>query len=90
MRTYQVTRKMQITIPKKLAKKLSIEPGDAVVFDEVGGDVVVKKVGRTSKDYTELKRSIESFAQDIPKVRKYVKLAERSMVENLSRHIRSK
>jgi AbrB family looped-hinge helix DNA binding protein len=81
---------MQITIPKKLARNLSIEPGDAVVFDEVGRDLVVKKVGRKSKDYTELRRSIELFAQDIPKVRKYVKFAERSMVENLSRHIRSK
>jgi|GEM_PF-2058397 len=90
MKSYQVTRKMQITIPKKLAKKMSIEPGDAVVFDEVGRDILVKKVGRTSKDYTELKRSIQLFAQDIPKVRKYVKFAERSMVENLSRHIRSK
>ncbi len=79
-----------MTIPKKLAKRLSIGPGDAVVFDEVGGAVVVKKVGRTSKDFTELRRVVELFSEDIARVRKYVKFAERLMVENISGHVRSK
>ena len=89
MKNYQVTRKLQITIPKLLAKELGIRPGDAVVFEKAGGAVLVKKTGTQVRDYKELGDIIEAFAQDMTRIGKYVKVAERAIAEDFSRHVRT-
>jgi antitoxin PrlF len=55
-----VTRKGQVTIPKKVRDYLGIKPGTAVEFDlRQDGEVVVHKVGkkqRRKKDWIEALR----------------------------------
>lgn len=89
MKNYQVTRKLQITIPRVLAKQLGIRPGDAVVFEQAGGAVLVKKAGRRVTDIAELKNAVEALAKDMVRVRRYTKIAERALAADLSRHISS-
>lgn len=89
MKNYQVTRKLQITIPKLLAKELGIRPGDAVVFEKAGGAVLVKKTGAQVRDLRELRDTVEGFAMDMAKIGKYVTVAERSISADLSRHLRT-
>jgi AbrB family looped-hinge helix DNA binding protein len=89
MKQYQVTRKLQITIPKPIAKELHIKPGDAVVFERTGRAVLVKKAASRVGDLKEMVDAVEAFAQDMRRVGRYVRAAERSLDENLSRHIRS-
>ena len=88
MKTYHVTRKLQITIPKVLAKELRIRPGDTVVLQKAGNAVLVKKPGKQVRD-AELERTVEAFARDMVKIGKYVKTAERAIAANLSRHVSS-
>ncbi len=89
MKTYHVTRKLQITIPKVLAEELRIRPGDTVVLQKAGNAVLVKKPGKQVMDPTELERAVEAFARDMRYVGKYIKTAERGVAANLSRHIGS-
>jgi AbrB family looped-hinge helix DNA binding protein len=89
MKTYRVTRKLQITIPKVLSKELRIRPGDTVVLQKAGNAVLVKKTGKQVKDHAELERTVEAFARDMVKVEKYVKTAEGAIAANLSRHVGS-
>ncbi len=87
MKHYQVTRKLQITVPKVLAKELRIRPGDAVVFEKAGGAILVKKAEMQVRDYDELKRTVEALAEDMERVGRHVRVAERALAANLSRHI---
>jgi len=87
MRPYQVTRKLQITIPKVLAKELRIRSGDTVVFQKAGNAVLVKKSKSQVKDRADLVKTVEAFAADMEKVGRYMKAAERAIAANLSRHI---
>jgi AbrB family looped-hinge helix DNA binding protein len=89
MKTYHVTRKLQITIPRVLAKELRIRPGDTVVLQKAGNAVLVRKPGKQVKDRAELERTVDAFARDMVKVGKYVKTAERAIAANLSRHVGS-
>jgi len=89
MRTYLVTRKLQITIPKGLAKQLGIRPGDAVVFEEVGGAVVVKKAGTQVRDYIDIRETVQALAADMARVRKHIRLAGRHLAADLSGHVDS-
>ena len=87
MRQYQVTRKLQVTIPKKLAEKTGIKPGDSVVFEEEGGAITLRRAGRSGTDRRSLISAIEGLAGDMEKVGPKVKQAERGLVEGLSRHV---
>lgn len=87
MRPYQVTRKLQITIPKVLANELRIRPGDTVIFQKAGNAVLVKKSKPQVKDRAELVKTIGAFAADMEKVGKYTAAAERAIAANLSRHL---
>jgi AbrB family looped-hinge helix DNA binding protein len=89
MRSYQVTRKLQVTIPKALAKEMRIRPGDTVIFEKAGNAVLVKKPGRHVRDHAELEKAVKLFAKDMVRVRKYVTTAERAITANLSRRIGS-
>ncbi len=46
-----VSKKGQVTIPKKWREKLGITPGDEIKFVEKNGDLVVKKKGKDFSDY---------------------------------------
>ncbi|MDA4131273.1 MAG: AbrB/MazE/SpoVT family DNA-binding domain-containing protein [Thaumarchaeota archaeon] len=89
MKQYQVTRKRQVTLPKKLAEKKGIKPGDTVVFEESEDAIVLRKSSssNTKEDFDDIRRAIKAYSRDIPKIRKAVKLAEAALIENLSRHI---
>jgi len=89
MKTYHVTRKLQITIPKILAKELRIKPGDVVVFQKAGNAVLVKKPGTQVRDRMKLEKTVEAFTRDMEKVGKYANTAERAIAANLSRHVGS-
>jgi len=89
MKQYQVTRKLQVTIPKKLAEKIGIRPGDSVVFAESNGAIMLRRSGRKEVDREKLKTAIERMAMDMEKVGPRVKEAENALVEGLSRHVHS-
>jgi len=93
LKQYQVTRKRQITLPKKLAEKRGIKPGDSIVFEESGDYIVLKKVARRpkrTKDVERIRKAIQLYSSDIPKIKKGVKLAESTLIENFSRRVSSK
>jgi AbrB family looped-hinge helix DNA binding protein len=86
VKVYQVTRKLQITIPKVIARELRIRPGDTVVFQKAGNALLVKK-SRQVGDRADLVKTVEGFAGDMKKVGGYAANAETAMAANLSRHI---
>jgi AbrB family looped-hinge helix DNA binding protein len=87
MKQYQVTRKLQVTIPKKLADKTGIRPGDSVVFEEAGGAITLRKAGQVGVDRHNLIAAIEGLAGDMDRVGPKVKEAEGGLAEGLSRHL---
>jgi AbrB family looped-hinge helix DNA binding protein len=87
MKQYMVTRKLQVTIPKKLAEKTGIRPGDSVVFEEAGGAITLRRAGRAEFDREGLLSAIQGLAGDMQKVGPRVKDAERALVEDLSGHV---
>lgn len=89
MRQYQVTRKFQVTIPRKLAEKTGIRPGDSVTFEESGGAITLRRAERPEIDRDALMAAIEGLAGDMGKVGPKAKEAERALVEGLSRHVSS-
>jgi len=91
MKLYQVTRKFQVTIPKKIAEKAGIRPGDSVTFEERQEGIFIKKSGETkTQNQEELRTVIKNFVVDISKVKPHIKKARAGLNENLSRNIRAK
>ena len=79
MKQYQVTRKRQVTLPKNLAEKRGIKPGDKIVFEESGDALILRKSSPRKEKEEELNRiriAIRRYSQDIPTIRKSVKQAE--------------
>lgn len=87
MKQYQVTKKLQVTIPKKLAEKVGILPGDSVVFEEASGEITLRKAGRPRRSASELSSAMQEFAFDLKKITPHVKEARRRLNESLSRHV---
>jgi AbrB family looped-hinge helix DNA binding protein len=87
MKEYQVTKKLQVTIPKKLADKTGIRPGDSVVFEEAGGAITLRRAVRAAVDRRVLQSVIEAMASDMKKVGPKAREAEQALVEDLSRHV---
>lgn len=87
MRQYQVTRKLQVTIPKKLAEKTGIRAGDSVVFEEAGGAITLRRAGRPEVDRERLLSAIDALASDMERVGPKVRGSEGALVEGLSRHV---
>ena len=80
-----------MTIPKNLAAKAGIKPGDSVVFEDAGDDqIVLKRAGSSSNNSSDVKSAIESFVKDVPRIKKQLKESESALIENLSRHLSSK
>jgi AbrB family looped-hinge helix DNA binding protein len=47
----KVTAQGQISVPAEIRRKLGIGPGSVLEWDEVGGNIVVRRAGRfTSED----------------------------------------
>ena len=90
MKQYQVTKKLQVTIPKKLAEKVGILPGDSVIFDEAGGEITLRKAGTQRRSAKELSRAIDEFASDVKKIAPRMREAERELNASLSGHLRAK
>ncbi len=90
MKQYQVTKKLQVTIPKKLAERAGITPGDAVVFEEVDGEITLRKSGRARRSARELNSAVQEFASELGKIAPRMKEARRILNEGLSRHITAK
>lgn len=70
MLTAKVTRKGQVTIPKKIREILKINPDDEVVFVRRGDEVVIKSVknlmslhgiveGKAPLDFDEIRRQVK-------------------------------
>jgi AbrB family looped-hinge helix DNA binding protein len=79
---------MQVTIPKKLADKKGIRPGDVVVFEEARDDsIIIKKVTASSPDLEKVRSAIDMFVKEAPKVRAHVQAAGSVLNENISRHV---
>ena len=89
MKQYQVTRKFQVTIPKKLAEKVGIMPGDSVVFDEADGQITLRKAVSRRRSEKELELALKEFASDLRTVAPRMRDAKRALNESLSRHIRA-
>ena len=87
MKQYQVTRKMQVTIPKRLAERAGIRPGDSVVFEEVNDVIALRKVADSQGSAQEIRVAIQDFVRDVPKIRSRLKEAESGLIEDLSRHV---
>jgi AbrB family looped-hinge helix DNA binding protein len=87
VKVYQITKKFQVTIPKRLAEKAGIKPGDAVVFEEIDGAIALKKVRAAKEKSGELRLVIEEFAKDVAEIKPHIKKAESALIENLSRHV---
>ncbi|MGH9922072.1 MAG: AbrB/MazE/SpoVT family DNA-binding domain-containing protein [Nitrososphaerales archaeon] len=87
MKFYQVTRKLQVTIPKKIAQKTGIKPGDSVIFEERKDGIFVKKIAGMKEKPEELISVIQDFAADVARVRKHVREARDALNEDLSRNI---
>lgn len=89
MKQYQVTRKLQVTIPKKLADKVGIKPGDSVLFDESSGTIMLRKAAAQHQDADDVRRAVEEFAREVRGIRAYLKRSESALAENLSGHVTS-
>ncbi len=89
MKSYQVTRKRQVTIPKRIANSLDIKPGDSVVFEESGDTVTIKKVSEVQSSSEEVRSVIEEFVGDVKKIKLCIKEAESALIEDISGHIAS-
>jgi AbrB family looped-hinge helix DNA binding protein len=90
LKRYRVTRKLQVTIPKRLADKKGIHPGDAVVFEETREDaIIIRKVAVSTPDLERARSAIDRFAEDAPKLRMHVQVAGSGLSESLSRHVTS-
>ena len=44
----KITSKGQITVPKKVRRALGVEPGDSLLFEHHGDEVVVKPIKKKS------------------------------------------
>jgi AbrB family looped-hinge helix DNA binding protein len=81
---------MQVTIPKRLADKKGIRPGDAVVFEEARDDaIIIRKVAVSAPDLEQVRAAIDNFAKEAPKLRMHVQVAGSGLNESLSRHVTS-
>lgn len=57
----KLTTKYQTTIPKNIRKKLNLENGDSIVFEEVDGIVFIRKMTPYDIEYT---KALENTMSD--------------------------
>jgi len=81
---------MQVTIPKRIAERAGIKPGDAVVFEETPDErIVIKKVSGSSMDVEKVAQAFDNLAGDMRKIKSHIDEAESGLIEGLSRYIGS-
>lgn len=77
-----------MTIPKHLADKKGIKPGDVVSFEETPEGIMLRRGAESERvKVEELRKIIDSFVADVPKLRRHLRKSKRAINENLSRHI---
>ncbi len=79
-----MTKKLQVTIPKKLAERAGIAPGDAVAFEEVNGEITLRKPFHQRRSAKELNSAMQGFASDLEKIAPRMREAGRALNEKLS------
>ena len=90
MRQYQVTRKMQVTIPKRIAERTGIKPGDTVVFEETRDErIMIKKVSGSDVDVEMVLAALDNLAGDMSKIKSHISQARSGLIEGLSGHVDS-
>lgn len=57
----KLTTKYQTTIPKNIRKKLHLEKGDYITFEEVNGVIFIRKMTPFDAEYT---KSLEATVSD--------------------------
>lgn len=57
----RLTTKYQTTIPKNIRKKLNLEKGDYITFEEVNGVIFIRKMTPFDAEYT---KSLEITVSD--------------------------
>ena len=88
MKQYQVTRKMQVTIPRRIAERTGIRPGDAVVFEEMPDErIVITKVSGSRVDVEKVAQAFDNLSADMRMIKRHVDETESGLIEGLSRHI---
>ena len=90
MKLYQVTKKLQVTIPKKFAQRAGIAPGDAVIFEEANGEITLRKAFQERRSSKELSLAIQEFASDLKRIAPHMREARSALNEDLSRHVGAK
>jgi AbrB family looped-hinge helix DNA binding protein len=77
----RLTSQGQISVPAEVRRKLGLVPGSVLEWDEVGGTVVVRRVGQFSSEdiHTAL------FAAESPKPRSLEELKQ-----SVGRHLKTK
>jgi len=81
---------MQVTIPKRIAERTGIKPGDSVVFEETPDErIMIKKVSGSSVDVARVLTAFDNLASDMTKIRSRVHEARSGLIEGLSGYIDS-
>lgn len=57
----KLTTKYQTTIPKNIRKKLNLEKGDYITFEEVNGVIFIRKMTLFDAEYT---KALEATVSD--------------------------
>jgi AbrB family looped-hinge helix DNA binding protein len=74
----KVTSQGQISVPAKVRKRLGIGPGSTLVWDEDGGQIVVRRAGLVSSE--DIHRALFIECQPKPKSLKQLKEGIRDYV----------
>jgi AbrB family looped-hinge helix DNA binding protein len=90
LKQYQVTRKLQVTIPKRIAERTGIKPGDSVVFEETMDErIMIKKVSGSDVDVDMVLTALDNLSGDMTKIKSHISQARTGLIEGLSGHVDS-
>ena len=79
-----------MTIPKKIAERTGIKPGDTVVFEEMPDErIVITKVLGSRINVEKVAQTFDNLSDDMRVIKNYVDETESGLIEGLSRHIDS-
>jgi AbrB family looped-hinge helix DNA binding protein len=52
--TAKITSKGQVTLPKKVRKRLNVDTGDTIIFEYVGGQLIIRRARNIEKYFNSL------------------------------------
>lgn len=81
---------MQVTIPKRIAERTGIKPGDSVVFEATLDEgIMIKKVSGSDIDLEGVLSALDNLFDDMSNIRSHINKARSGLIEGLSGHIDS-